>query len=1613
MGLNAFVTLLTSDSYLPGALVLANALKSHSTTAKLVVLITPEKVSVPSVQLLYSTFDYVYFVPTILSKDLGNLELLGRPELDVTFTKFHVWGLDGMQQFERVVFLDADTVALRNVDELFTYLDNDVQFAAAADIGWPDCFNSGVFALRPSKLIYEALLEHAKKFGSFDGGDQGVLNSFFHGWSSGRPSSTPAGQLITTRLPFIFNVTPSASYSYLPAYVHYHANVAIVHFIGASKPWLWDRFTDGGIVPKGNVNGKTLELIYQWWKVFDDHRLEQSLKIVTTLSQAGWNIKRFRPGSEPEPIYLNPKDIANNITYHTPHSQHEKKSHQHDQAQYKVHIQHHKDISSETNNTDNQSSTEYKQFVPSGGQFNENNYQEHNHFQEYHIREQNNQENYQKYHQQQHHQEPPPKPHEIPNFVPHYIPSSENTVTKSNEQCFTTYQHNYSHPDSYLQETSHKFTDSRPKYDSGYVTPSAPSPDRKISSPMQAPSLGSYRVEWDSEELYGRKSRSKSTKNSSQEVDFESYRVDWNDEELFGIDKRASRGRSKSIQRKLSVEKDIGLYQVYGHHDDDDEEELVTFTRPRPQRSPRSRVPVKSPKSTPQLTFSRQKSVESLLALDEFERTYSSNSQIKETLSGLDVDEEIVEVEIKENGFTTKRKIIRKKSTGLKGSLDAELLILKQVKKTSSSYDDLEHEIIEEVDEYGFKTSIRVPKKKQIPSKEYANVTENNGFEITSTEEEPKISPNEHIYLTDEFTAESSISEDFEFVEDGVKISKEVPTKILNISYSSDKTAKDYSVSKEYEISKDSEKITFESSSTSEYEIIEEINEFGDKISKKFPRESIISVTDETSTENSSTSEFEIIEIVDKYGLKNLKKVPKKSNYAFVTEGTTNDASVNTEYKLIEETNESGVKILKKSTVSITDETSTESSLTLEYEIIEVIDEFGIKFLKKVPKSNLKIIDESKEYEIIEVVDEFVPKYSEGLDLIGNVSTTSSEGSYLKIEKTELSDFAEVEKFSTPLISTSASEYTVPEHLEVKEPQTYIQEETYYESEYNEINSNLTSEYLETSSSEEKILDENESQSYVQVKNYHENISSEIESIPTSEYAISTSASKVENVQVETYPENISTKVESILTSEYSISTSVSKVEHVEVKEPQAYVQVETYHEKVSTEVESIPTSEYSISTSDSKVENVEVKEPQVYVQVETYHESISTEVESIPTSEYSISTSNSKVENVVVKELQTYHENISSEIESIPTSEYAISTSASKVENVQVETYPENISTKVESIPTSEYSISTSDSKVELEPKEPQVYVQVETYHENISTEIESILTSEYSISTSDSKVEHVEVKEPQEYVQVETYHASISTEIESITASEYSIPVSSSEVKNIVVKEAQTHHESIPTEIESILTSEYSISTSVSKVELQAYQENVSTEVESIPKSEYSISTSDLKAEHVEVKEPQEYIQVEAYQENVSTEIESVPTPEYSISTSDSKVENVEVKEPQVYVQVETYHESISTEVESIPTSEYSISTSNSKVENIVVKEAQTYHESIPTEVESIPTSEYSISTSVSKVEHVEVKELQAYQENVSTEVEPILTSEYSISTSDLKVENVKVKEPQEYIQ
>uniref|UniRef100_A0A2K5PUW0 glycogenin glucosyltransferase n=1 Tax=Cebus imitator TaxID=2715852 RepID=A0A2K5PUW0_CEBIM len=212
----AFVTLATNDIYCQGALVLGQSLRRHRPTRKLVVLITPQVSSLLRA-ILSKVFDEIIEVNLIDSADYIHLAFLKRPELGVTLTKLHCWTLT---HYSKCVFLDADTLVLSNVDELF----DRGEFSAAPDPGWPDCFNSGVFVFQPSLRTHKLLLQHATEHGSFDFG----------------------------------------------------SSAKVVHFLGSTKPWNYKyNPQSGSVLEQGSAPSSQHQAAFLnlWWTIYQNNVL--------------------------------------------------------------------------------------------------------------------------------------------------------------------------------------------------------------------------------------------------------------------------------------------------------------------------------------------------------------------------------------------------------------------------------------------------------------------------------------------------------------------------------------------------------------------------------------------------------------------------------------------------------------------------------------------------------------------------------------------------------------------------------------------------------------------------------------------------------------------------------------------------------------------------------------------------------------------------------------------------------------------------------------------------------------------------------------------------------------------------------------------------------------------------------------------------------------------------------------------------------------------------------------------------------------------------------------------------------------------------------------------
>jgi len=216
----AYATMLcTDDAYLPGVEVLGSSLKSSGTTIPMVAMVTSE-IGATTREALTSQGWQIREVEHIPNPKPA-AEML--PRFAAAYTKLRVWQL---AEFEKVVLLDADTLVVKNVDDLFER----PELSAGPDFFLPDRFNSGVMVLEPRQATFERMERRLGEEVSYDGGDQGFLNLFFEGWYA-KP--------VEHRLPAGYNMANfiyEFMHAHKTAWKNLQQEVKIVHYM-VQKPW--------------------------------------------------------------------------------------------------------------------------------------------------------------------------------------------------------------------------------------------------------------------------------------------------------------------------------------------------------------------------------------------------------------------------------------------------------------------------------------------------------------------------------------------------------------------------------------------------------------------------------------------------------------------------------------------------------------------------------------------------------------------------------------------------------------------------------------------------------------------------------------------------------------------------------------------------------------------------------------------------------------------------------------------------------------------------------------------------------------------------------------------------------------------------------------------------------------------------------------------------------------------------------------------------------------------------------------------------------------------------------------------------------------------------------
>ena len=242
----AYVTMLCNgDGYVTGAEVLGKSLEASGSKVPRVAMVTADITAAGRKRLTAQGWQLRAVEPIANPHSDG---LLVFPRFGPVFTKLRAWELTDIG---RAVVLDADTLVIKNVDELF----DRSGFAAAPDFFLPDRFNSGVMVVSPSKETFDRMMAQLSDAPSYDGGDQGFLNTFFADWYS-----MPAAH----RLPAGYNL-PNFIHQFGHAHASLRATLAreakIIHYM-VQKPWQASSTLTGGSAA--------------WWNMYFDAHPEKA-----------------------------------------------------------------------------------------------------------------------------------------------------------------------------------------------------------------------------------------------------------------------------------------------------------------------------------------------------------------------------------------------------------------------------------------------------------------------------------------------------------------------------------------------------------------------------------------------------------------------------------------------------------------------------------------------------------------------------------------------------------------------------------------------------------------------------------------------------------------------------------------------------------------------------------------------------------------------------------------------------------------------------------------------------------------------------------------------------------------------------------------------------------------------------------------------------------------------------------------------------------------------------------------------------------------------------------------------------------------------------------------
>ncbi|RWW73661.1 hypothetical protein BHE74_00018454 [Ensete ventricosum] len=194
------------------------------------------------------------------------------------YSKFRLWQLT---DYDKVIFIDADLLILRNIDFLFKM----PEISATGNNA--TIFNSGVMVVEPSNCTFQLLMDHIDEITSYNGGDQGYLNEIFTWWHR-----------IPRQMNFLKHFWEGDSDSVKARKTKLFAaetpGLYVLHYLGL-KPWLCFRDFDCNWNSVLYRSFASDEAHATWWRVHDS--MPEGLHrfcLLSTVTKAGLEYNRHK-----------------------------------------------------------------------------------------------------------------------------------------------------------------------------------------------------------------------------------------------------------------------------------------------------------------------------------------------------------------------------------------------------------------------------------------------------------------------------------------------------------------------------------------------------------------------------------------------------------------------------------------------------------------------------------------------------------------------------------------------------------------------------------------------------------------------------------------------------------------------------------------------------------------------------------------------------------------------------------------------------------------------------------------------------------------------------------------------------------------------------------------------------------------------------------------------------------------------------------------------------------------------------------------------------------------------------------------------------------------------